>query len=133
MDYEERPVFVDTDVLVLGGGAAGVNAAIGAKEQDPNVRVLIVEKAGNIERSGNTSAGVDHNMGIMEEGEYWDTPEGVLKNLPEITDDMTPIRTARTFCYENRQRIISMEKLGMPYLHDDSGKYVRTPGFGLTG
>ena len=133
MDYQERPVFVDTDVLVLGGGAAGVNAAIGAKEQDPNVRVLIVEKAGNIERSGNTSAGVDHNMGIMEEGEYWDTPEGVLKNLPEITDDMTPIRTARTFCYENRQRILSMERLGMPYLHDAGGKYVRTPGFGLTG
>ena len=134
MDIEERPVIVETDVLVLGGGAAGVNAAIGAKEADPKVRVTIVEKAGNIERSGNTSAGVDHNMGIMEEGEYWDTPEGVLKNLPEITDDMTPIVTARTFCYENRQRILSMERLGMPYMHDPkTGRYIRTPGFGLTG
>ncbi len=134
MEIDERPVYVDTDVLVLGGGAAGVNAAIGAKEANPNVRVTIVEKAGNIERSGNTSAGVDHNMGIMEEGEYWDTPEGVLKNLPEITDDMTPIVTARTFVHENRQRILAMEKLGMPYLHDPkTGRYVRTPGFGLTG
>ncbi len=134
MDYGEKPVYMDTDVLVLGGGAAGVNAAIGAKEQDPNVRVLIMEKAGNIERSGNTAAGVDHNMGIMEEGEYWDTPEGVLENLPQITDDMTPIVTARTFCYTNRQRILAMERLGMPYLHDPkTGRYVRTPGFGLTG
>ena len=97
MDYDEQPVHIDTDVLILGGGAAGVNAAIAAKEENPDLRVLIVEKAGNIERSGNTAAGVDHNMGIMEEGEYWDTPEGVLKNLPEITDDMTPIVTARTF------------------------------------
>jgi adenylylsulfate reductase, subunit A len=134
METDERPVYVETDVLVLGGGAAGVNAAIAAKEAAPSVRVTIVEKAGNIERSGNTSAGVDHNMGIMEEGEYWDTPEGVLKNLPEITDDMTPIVTARTFVHENRKRILAMEKLGMPYLHDPkTGRYVRTPGFGLSG
>lgn len=134
MEIDERPVYIETDVLVLGGGAAGVNAAIAIKEENPDLRVLIVEKAGNIERSGNTAAGVDHNMGIMEEGEYWDTPEGVLKNLPEITDDMTPIVTARTFVNENRQRILAMERLGMPYLHDPkTGHYVRTPGFGLTG
>ena len=134
MEIDERPVYVDTDVLVLGGGAAGVNAAIAVKQENPELRVLIVEKAGNIERSGNTAAGVDHNMGIMEEGEYWDTPEGVLKNLPEITDDMTPIVTARTFVHENRQRILAMERLGMPYLHDPkTGRYVRTPGFGLSG
>jgi adenylylsulfate reductase subunit A len=134
MEIEEMPAYVETDVLILGGGAAGVNAAIAAKEQNPALRVLIVEKAGNIERSGNTAAGVDHNMGIMEEGEYWDTPEGVLKNLPEITDDMTPVVTACTFVQENRQRILAMEKLGMPYLHDPkTGRYIRTPGFGLTG
>lgn len=134
MEIDEQPVFMETDVLVLGGGAAGVNAAIAVKEENPDIRVLIVEKAGNIERSGDTSAGVDHNMGIMEEGDEWDTPEGVLKNLPEITDDMTPIVTARTFVHENRQRILAMEKLGMPYLHDPkTGRYIRTPGFGLTG
>lgn len=76
MEIDERPVYIETDVLVLGGGAAGVNAAIAIKEENPDLRVLIVEKAGNIERSGNTAAGVDHNMGIMEEGEYWDAPKG---------------------------------------------------------
>ena len=35
---------VATDVLIVGGGIGGLVAAIKAKEQDPSLEVLIVEK-----------------------------------------------------------------------------------------
>src|SRR3978361_200616 len=34
------------DVIVVGGGAAGIGAAIGAKKTTPNARILIVESEG---------------------------------------------------------------------------------------
>ena len=36
---------IETDVLVIGGGTAGPMAAIKAKQQDPSLRVLLLEKA----------------------------------------------------------------------------------------
>ena len=44
-------VNLDTDVLIIGGGAAGCMAAIEAKKTDPDIRCIIMEKA-HIERSG---------------------------------------------------------------------------------
>ena len=35
---------IETDVLVIGGGTAGPMAAVKAKEADPRLRVLLLEK-----------------------------------------------------------------------------------------
>ncbi|MCP4266224.1 MAG: FAD-binding protein, partial [Candidatus Brocadiaceae bacterium] len=37
-------VNLDTDILIIGGGAAGCMAAIEAKRTDPNSRCIIMEK-----------------------------------------------------------------------------------------
>ena len=37
-------VNLDTDILIIGGGAAGCMAAIEAKKIDPNIRCIIMEK-----------------------------------------------------------------------------------------
>lgn len=34
------------DVVVVGGGAAGIGAAVGARQADPNARILVVESEG---------------------------------------------------------------------------------------
>ena len=42
---------METDVLVVGGGTAGPMAAVKAKEANPKLRVMLLEKA-NVKRSG---------------------------------------------------------------------------------
>ena len=48
---------IETDVLVVGGGIAGLMAAINAADQ--GVRVVVAEKA-NTKRSGSGATGNDH-------------------------------------------------------------------------
>ncbi|MDB5926597.1 MAG: oxidoreductase, partial [Betaproteobacteria bacterium] len=40
---------METDVLVVGGGTAGPMAAVKAKEANPKLRVMLLEKA-NVKR-----------------------------------------------------------------------------------
>ena len=51
------PVF-DCDQMIIGGGSAGVLAAIRAKEVDPSQRVLVMEK-GHMKYSGCIARGMD--------------------------------------------------------------------------
>jgi succinate dehydrogenase/fumarate reductase flavoprotein subunit len=54
LHYEQ----IETDVLIIGGGSAGVLAAIKAKELDPKARVAVFEK-GDIKYSGSIPMGMD--------------------------------------------------------------------------
>ena len=56
---------IETDILILGSGAAGCGAAIGAKEQ--GARVLLVDK-GKLESSGCLGGGNDHFMAVLNSG-----------------------------------------------------------------
>lgn len=49
---------IDADVLIIGGGSAGIMAAIRAKEQNPDQEVVIFEK-GEIQYSGCIARGMD--------------------------------------------------------------------------
>ncbi len=51
---EER---LQTDILIIGGGAAGLNAAITARQA--GLDVIVMDKA-VIERSGHFAGGIDH-------------------------------------------------------------------------
>jgi len=42
---------VDTDLLLIGGGSAGCLAAIAAREQSPEVAIIILEKGGDLTRN----------------------------------------------------------------------------------
>jgi len=63
---------METDVLVLGAGAAGCGAAIGA--QRAGARVLLVDK-GKLESSGCVGGGNDHFMANLNTGPEWDSDE----------------------------------------------------------
>ncbi len=58
----------DTDLLVIGGGAAGCFAAVEAKNSSPNLRCLIAEKA-HIERSGCLAMGLNAINAYIHPGE----------------------------------------------------------------
>lgn len=53
---------IETDMLILGSGAAGCGAAIGAAEH--GCRTVLVDK-GKLESSGCLGGGNDHFMAIM--------------------------------------------------------------------
>lgn len=49
---------LSADVLIVGGGSAGVMAAIRAKQMDPGQRVVVFEK-GDVQYSGCIARGMD--------------------------------------------------------------------------
>ncbi|MBT8360094.1 MAG: FAD-binding protein, partial [Deltaproteobacteria bacterium] len=66
---------IEADMLIIGGGNAGCFVAAEAKEQDPSLNVVIMEKA-HISRSGATAAGMDAINTYIVDGE---TPESLVK------------------------------------------------------
>lgn len=107
MSYE----VVETDVLVIGGGAAGLNAAIAAQEQ--GARVVVADK-GVIERSGDIGGGVDHFLAYLELEGDWDTREAFLEYVWRIgkgTGDPRIIDVV--FCSELKEAIDRLERIGV--------------------
>ena len=73
--------FFETDVLVVGGGIAGLMAGIAARDQGADV--IIAEKA-DTRRSGSGATGNDHFLCYIPE-KHGDDPRLVLH---EIADSM---------------------------------------------
>ena len=66
---------VRADLLIVGGGVAGLNAALSAI--GTGLDVCIADKA-CIEHSGNIAGGVDHFLAYLGTGPRWDTQEAYL-------------------------------------------------------
>ena len=122
---------LETDVAIIGGGLAGLNAAIAAAER--GARVVVIEK-GKIERSGCIAGGVDHFMAYLEEGEPWDTRDAYLAFVQEQGRGAVDIKIQeRVYCDELSDAIKRMERIGNPLTYKDTGKFYRTRSFGAPG
>ena len=78
---------VETDVLVIGSGASGCGAALGARDQ--GLDVVLMDK-GKLESSGCIGGGNDHYMAVLDEpGEAHDTVEDLIN---KSEDDMMKVR-----------------------------------------
>lgn len=73
----------ETDILIIGGGSAGTMAAIVAKEQNPDIDVVIIEK-GEISRSGSIAMGMDALNIVVQPGIT--TPELYMKSARIATE-----------------------------------------------
>lgn len=116
-DIEE--VEVVADIIIIGGGAAGCQAAIRAKELNPDLKVVIVEKAG-IERSGCLAAGVNAINAYLNEGE---TPESFVKYVAKESSGL--IREDLVYTIAERLNLMSekLEKYGLIFKKTPEGKY----------
>jgi len=114
-------VHLSCDLLILGGGAAGCMAAVHAKELDPSLDVVILEKA-HVYRSGCLAAGISALNAYLTPGE---TPESFLRYTRKdacevVRDDLTLTMAARL-----NELVARVEDWGLPIPKDENGEYIQ--------
>src|SRR3990170_675374 len=120
---------LETDVLVVGGGLAGNNAAIAAAEK--GAKVLVADKS-SIDRCGAIAGGVDHFMAYFNT-DTWDTREAYLEWAGKIARGAVNLTVQNAvFCRELDAALERMERIGCS-LKQPSGTYYRTASMGQPG
>ncbi|MBX3665979.1 MAG: FAD-binding protein, partial [Burkholderiales bacterium] len=122
---------IETDVLIVGGGVAGSMAAIPALEA--GLKVVICEKGKVLDHCGSIGCGVDHYLTVMDTGPEWDTPEFLLKHVPELTDGIVDMAVAGRVIHEMPRIFRKIESLGVDFRDRQTGDYYRLRSFGLPG
>jgi adenylylsulfate reductase subunit A len=122
---------MDTDVLVVGGGVAGSMAAIPALEA--GLKVVICEKGKVLDHCGSIGCGVDHYLTVMDTGPEWDTPEFLIKHVPELTDYIVDMAVAGRVIREMPRIFRKIESFGVNFKDRKTGDYYRLRSFGLPG
>lgn len=122
---------VETDVLVIGSGASGCGAALGAASQ--NLDVVIADK-GKLESSGCIGGGNDHYMAVLDEpGEPFDTADDLVKFYSKPVNGWTRNMLINGWYNHMRHFLELLEPRGVKFGHHSDGRYQRTQGFGQPG
>ncbi|MET0385062.1 MAG: adenylyl-sulfate reductase subunit alpha [Polyangiales bacterium] len=113
----EAPIRITCDLLIIGGGAAGCVAAVEARERDPSLRVVVMEKA-HVYRSGCLAAGISALNAYLTAGE---TAESFLRyaireTVGVVRDDLT-----LTMARELNAQVKRVEDWGLPIPRDELG------------
>jgi adenylylsulfate reductase, subunit A len=110
---------VECDLLVIGGGNAGCFVATEAAKIDPDLKVVIMEKA-HIMRSGATSAGMDAINTYIPEGK---TPEDLVRwSRAQVGGGPLREDLALSNARELNAAVDDLERWGLPILRDEHGK-----------
>jgi succinate dehydrogenase/fumarate reductase flavoprotein subunit len=108
------------DVLVIGGGTAGPMAAVKAKEANPALRVLLLEKA-NVKRSGAISMGMDGLNNAVVPG--FATPEQYVKEITTANDGIVNQKTVMAYAEGSFPMIEELDRWGVKFEKDENGDY----------
>ncbi len=122
---------LETDVLVIGGGVAGCMAAIPALEE--GLQVTILEKGKVLDHCGSVGCGVDHYLTIMDSGPEWDTPEFLIKHVPELTDGIVDLEVTSKLIHQMPRVLKKIESFGVNFKDPRFNDYYRLKSFGLPG
>ena len=111
---------IDTDLLVIGGGTGGPMAAIKAKEANPKLRVVLMEKA-NVKRSGAICMGMDGLNNAVIPG--YATPEQYVKEITIANDGIVHQKAVMAYAQGSYPMIRYLDQLGVKFEKDGSGDY----------
>lgn len=113
-----RLEILETDILIIGGGAAGCFSALTVAEES-DARVIIAEKA-FIKRSGCLAAGVNALNAYINPGE---TPETYVDYVKK--DSAGVVREDLVYTIAKRLNSVTtkIEQFGLPILKDEAGNY----------
>lgn len=115
----EIPV-MKTDILVIGGGTAGPMAAVTAKEANPELEVLLLEKA-NVKRSGAISMGMDGLNNAIIPGHA--TPESYVKEITIANDGIVNQKALLAYANRSYSMIQKLDDWGVHFQKDETGDY----------
>jgi len=109
--------FESYDVLVVGGGLAGIRAAIAAVEANPRVKVGMVSKVYPM-RSHTVSAEGGAAAALRPEDSYENHAFDTIKGSDYLADQ----DVVEAFVREAPVEVIQMEHWGCPWSRDPDGK-----------
>lgn len=121
---------VESDVIVLGSGAAGCGAAMAARSK--GARVLLIDK-GKLESSGCLGGGHDHFMAVLHSGPDTDTTEAVVNFYNHPMTGLTPSLIEEGWVKMMPIALDILERAGVKLIRNEDGSYLRTVGFGQPG
>ncbi len=113
-------IMAEVDVLVIGGGTAGPMAAVKAKEKNPALKVMLLEKA-NVKRSGAISMGMDGLNNAVIPGHA--TPEQYVKEITIANDGIVNQKTVMAYAQESFNMINQLDRWGVKFEKDETGDY----------
>lgn len=114
-----RKIFLTSDILIIGGGAAGLFAAIRLSELNPALKIIVVEKA-DIRRSGCLAAGVNALNAFIGEGHTpADYVDYALKDAHGIADKNLLLTMAQRL----NSVTAKIESLGLVIEKDANNRY----------
>ncbi|CAB3769507.1 oxidoreductase [Burkholderia sp. MSh2] len=108
------------DVVVVGGGTAGPMAAVKAKERDPSLRILLLEKA-NVKRSGAISMGMDGLNNAVIPGHA--TPEQYTREITIANDGIVDQEAVYAYAAHSFTTIEQLDRWGVKFEKDGTGDY----------
>lgn len=111
---------LEYDIVVVGGGTAGPMAAIKAKEQNPSLRVLVLEKA-NVKRSGAISMGMDGLNNAVIPGHA--TPEQYTREITIANDGIVDQRAVYAYATHSFKTIEQLDRWGVKFEKDGNGDF----------
>ncbi|MDH5674970.1 MAG: adenylyl-sulfate reductase subunit alpha [Myxococcales bacterium] len=109
------------DLLIVGGGAAGCVAAVEARERDPDLDVLVMEKA-HVYRSGCLAAGISAINAYLHRGE---SPQSFLRYVIRDTHGIVRDDLTLSLAAELNEQVRRVESWGLPIPRDERGQPLR--------
>jgi len=112
---------LETEILIIGGGSAGCMAAIVAKEQNPEVDVLILEKC-DIHRSGSIAMGMDALNIVIQPGKA--TTETYVESARIAADGILNPKLSKALADNSYAMLKRLENWGIRFPLDKDGEYI---------
>jgi succinate dehydrogenase/fumarate reductase flavoprotein subunit len=120
-------ILIDTDVLVIGGGAGGLVAALSAKRHGPpGTRVTLCD-SWLIGRTGHSAFSNAWTIVVLPD----DDLDGILHEIVAGNDGIADQILVCESLQESYARLKDFEAIGMTFARDETGQYRRRPTRGL--
>jgi succinate dehydrogenase/fumarate reductase flavoprotein subunit len=119
MNKLDYPI-VDADVLIIGGGSAGIMAAIRAKEVNPDQKVMIFEK-GDLKYSGCIARGMDALNIVSIPGIT--TPELYVESNSQACDGIMDEPVSLLMAQRSHALMQKLESWGVCFPVDENGEH----------